>query len=99
MTDATDAQALVQEAMNAVLKDYVLVFSSVEGQRVLRHIEFTSYVHESTAVAGDPYGTHFREGMRIGALNIKRRIERGQLVGTIEEPRAVTPSIPHEEGA
>lgn len=96
MTDAA-AQARAQAVLDAIHRDYATVFGSDEGQRVLRHIEATSYVNETTAVPGDAYGTHFREGMRIGALNIRRRIERGQLVGAIEEPKTVTPSIPHEE--
>lgn len=97
MTDPK-AEAAAQEALNAVLLDYVAVFSTEPGQRVLRHIERLNFVHDTTVVPGDAHGTLFHEGKRAAALSIRRHFERGQLLGTLEEPKTVTPSIPHEEG-
>ena len=68
-------------------ESYVAVFTTPEGQRVLRHILKAGNASQSTFVQGDPHGTSFREGQRHLALSIARMVYRDttELIKLIEE--------------
>lgn len=51
---------------------YVRVFSTPDGERVLRHILSEGGAHKPTFVAGDPHATSFNEGKRTMALSIAK---------------------------
>ena len=68
-------------------ESYVAVFSSPEGQRVLRHIMKVGGVLSPSFVQGDPHGTSFKEGQRHLALSIAKMYCRDttELIKLIEE--------------
>ena len=68
-------------------EDYIAVFSTPVGQRVLRHICSKAFVLESTFVIGDPNATMLNEGSRRLALSIMRYVARNdqELQQKVEE--------------
>jgi hypothetical protein len=66
---------------------YVAVFSTPDGEEVLRHILRVGHSAQSTFVQGDPHGTSFREGQRHLALSIAKMVHRDttELIKQIEE--------------
>lgn len=51
---------------------YVRVFSTPDGERILRHILKQGGASKSSFVEGDPHKTSFNEGKRALALGIAR---------------------------
>jgi hypothetical protein len=62
--------------MLTVHEAYQTVFSSPQGQRVLRHILQNNFVMSPAHVAGDPHTSAMREGQRICAMQILRHFTR-----------------------
>jgi hypothetical protein len=60
-------------------RDYIEVFSSSPGQRVLEDLCSKLGLSSSSFIAGDPHQTAYREGMRHAALLIISTIERPAL--------------------
>ena len=59
-----------REYYQLLKEDYVKVFSTSEGKRVLEDIGKSGYLNKSTFQPGDPYSTARNEGIRTMALNI-----------------------------
>ena len=57
----------------AVAKLYKTVFDSEEAQLILEDLRNRCFVKTTTAI-GDPYYTHFYEGMRAAFLHIQTQI-------------------------
>jgi len=55
-------------------EDYIHVFDSPQGERVLRHLCKKANVFEPTFVVGDPNQTALREGRRQLVLSILREV-------------------------
>lgn len=68
-------------------ESYVAVFTSPDGEKVLRHILKVAGAAQSTFVQGDPHGTSFREGQRHLALSIARMVHRDttELIKLVEQ--------------
>jgi F420-0:gamma-glutamyl ligase len=66
---------------------YVAVFTTPEGQKVLRHILKAGNCAQSNFVQGDPHGTSFREGQRHLALSIAKMVYRDttELIKLVEQ--------------
>lgn len=66
---------------------YHAIFSTPDGQLVLRHLMKVGHVTSPTFVAGDSHQTSFREGQRHLALSILRQVNKDQseLIKQIEE--------------
>jgi hypothetical protein len=56
----------------AIHASYTRVFSTPDGERILRHILKEAGAYKSTFVAGDPHMTSFNEGRRNMALSIAK---------------------------
>jgi hypothetical protein len=84
--DAIDKLTGLKERID-LHETYVAVFSSPEGQRVLRHILKVGNATNSTFVQGDPHGTSFREGQRHLALSIAKMVYRDttELIKQVEQ--------------
>jgi len=65
-------------ALNAA---YRQVFSTAVGLTVLEDLQENGFIHTSTYVAGDPYGTAMNEGTRRLVVHIQNmlRVEPGQM--------------------
>lgn len=68
-------------------EQYHSVFSTADGEDVLRHILRLGHTHESTFVRGDVHETLLREGERRLALSILRAYKRDttELIKQIED--------------
>lgn len=68
-------------------ESYAAVFSTPDGERVLRHIMRAGNIAQSSFVQGDPHGTSFREGQRHLALSIVRMVHKDttELIKQIEK--------------
>lgn len=66
---------------------YQRVFSSPDGELVLRHIMKVGYVTQTTFVKGDPHESNLREGQRRLALSILKFVRRdhSEIVKLIEK--------------
>lgn len=71
----------------SVHSDYVAVFSTPEGQRVLNHICKVGFISKPTRIKGDPEQSQENEGMRRLALSILRfaNVDHAELVKQIEK--------------
>lgn len=71
----------------ALHQSYQRVFSTPDGERVLRHIAKVGMLTSSSFVAGDPHQTSLNEGKRLLALSILKFVRRdhGTLVEQIEK--------------
>ncbi len=69
-----------------LLLKYAAVFGTPDGEDVLEDILRHAYFEKTTLVPGDPCHSAAKEGARMNALEIKRRVERGKKVRKPEEP-------------
>lgn len=58
------------EKVKQVYLDYLKVFGTPEGKRVLHDMMKAGHMLAPSYVAGDPYGTALREGERKSVLRI-----------------------------
>lgn len=59
---------------------YKLIFSTPNGQMILKDLEKLFFFHKSTHVPGDPNTSAYKEGQRSVILAIHAFIERGERV-------------------
>jgi len=57
--------------LKAIREDYIKVFASEEGKRVMEDMERTGYFKTTTFVPKDVEATMFNEGLRSFVLHIK----------------------------
>jgi len=69
--------------------DYIKVFSTSEGKRVLVDLSRSGFINKSTFQPGDPYITARNEGMRTAVLHIIDMSKR-EKESTKEKTQAVT---------
>ena len=69
--------------------DYIKVFSTSEGKRILEDIGRSGFMTKSTFQLGDPHSTSRNEGMRTIVLHIIDMAKREPEV-TKEKTKAVT---------
>lgn len=71
----------------ALHQSYQNVFTTPDGERVLRHLMKSGFVLSSTFVKGDPYATALNEGSRRLALSILRFVHKDHsaLIEAIEQ--------------
>jgi hypothetical protein len=59
-------------------ENYLVTFTSKEGQKVLAHLCKVAKVTESSHTPGDPYTTAFKEGQRSIVTSILKYINKDQ---------------------
>lgn len=61
-------------------KDFAVVFGSMQGKRVIAHLE-RMFFYRRTTSSENPYITAHNEGMRSAILYIKDKIDEGNAGG------------------
>lgn len=69
-----------QQTYEQLSKDFATVFGSVQGKRVMAHLERMCFYRRTTS-SESPYVSAHNEGMRSAILYIKDKIDEGDSNG------------------